>query len=356
MPLVPMRCILDHAAERGYGMPAFNITNLETLQGVLRAADATDSPVILQATRSARGYVGDIFLRHMLQASVATYPHLPIAMHLDHGSSPSDCEGAFAVGFSSVMMDGSLMEDGKTPSSYAYNVDVTARVVRNAHTRGISVEGEIGVLGSLETGSGDQEDGHGFEGTLGRDKLVTDPDEAASFVRDTGVDALAVAIGTSHGAYKFSRKPSGEILAMDALAEIHARLPNTHLVMHGASTVPMELQEKLNKFGGDIPQTYGVPMEEVEKGIRHGVRKVNIDTDIRMAMTAAIRRQFAEKPASFDIRGYLKPAVESVASLCRERYERFGCAGNGSRVRPVGLEEMAKRYAAGLVPMAGASE
>ncbi len=345
MPLVSMRNILDHAAENGYGMPAFNITNLETMNGVLRAADRTDSPVIIQATRSARAYAGDIFLKHMLAAALETYPELRVCLHLDHGSDPSACDRAMKLGFSSVMMDGSLEADGKTPADYEYNSTVTATVARSAHALGVSVEGEIGVLGSLETGAGDQEDGHGFEGTLDKDQLVTDPEEAATFVRDTGVDALAVAIGTSHGAYKFSRKPTGDTLAMDVLKRIHARLPSTHLVMHGASTVPQDLQDALNAYGGAIPQTFGVPLEEVETAIKYGVRKINIDTDIRMAVTAAIRRCFAERPESFDIRGYMKPAMDATEALCIERYERFGCAGNGSKITPIPLADMAKRYA-----------
>ena len=349
MPLVSMRNILDHASEYGYGLPAFNITNLETMHGVLRAADRTDSPVIIQATRSARRYAGDIFLKHMLAAALETYPHLHICMHLDHGSELSACEEAIGLGFSSVMMDGSLKADGKTPADYEYNSNVTARVVSAAHALGVSVEGEIGVLGSLETGSGDQEDGHGFEGTLERSLLVTDPEEAAKFVKDTDVDALAVAIGTSHGAYKFSRKPTGDTLAMDVLKRIHARLPSTHLVMHGASTVPQDLQEALNEFGGAIPQTFGVPLEEVETAIRHGVRKVNIDTDIRLAVTAAIRKCFVQRPESFDIRGFLKPAIDATEALCAERYEQFGCAGNGSKITAVSLLDMAKRYQDGAL-------
>ena len=345
--LVAMRTILDHAAERGYGMPAFNITNLETLQGVMQAAAATQSPVILQATRSARSYMGDVALKHLLHAALETWPDIPVAMHQDHGNSLATCQSAIDLGFSSVMMDGSLEEDGKTPASYDYNASVTAAAARAAHAVGVSVEGEIGCLGSLETGGGEAEDGHGFEGTLERDKLVTDPEEAARFVADTDVDALAVAIGTSHGAYKFSRKPTGDILAMETLKAIHARLPSTHLVMHGASTVPQELQDLINAYGGEIPQTFGVPLEEVEEGIRHGVRKVNIDTDIRMAVTGTIRKHFAEKPASFDIRGYMKPAVVATKELCIERFERFGCAGNGPRIAPISLADMAARYAAG---------
>lgn len=349
MPLVSLRTILDHAAEFDYGLPAFNITNMETMLGVMRAADATDSPVIVQATRSARKFAGDIVLSHLVRAALETWPHLPICMHQDHGNNLETCQQAIDLGFSSVMMDGSLEEDGKTPASYGYNRRVTAAVVSAAHAVGVSVEGEIGCLGSLETGSGDQEDGHGFEGTLDKSKLVTDPDEAASFVRETDVDALAVAIGTSHGAYKFSQAPTGDTLAMDALRRIHERLPSTHLVMHGASSVPRDLQDLINEFGGQIPQAFGVPLEEVEVGIRNGVRKVNIDTDIRMAFTAALRKHFAQNPSSFDIRGFMKPGIEATQRLCAERFERFGCAGNASKLEPVSLSDMAARYAEGLL-------
>ena len=349
MPLVSLRTILDHAAEHDYGLPAFNITNMETMLGVMQAADATDSPVILQATRSARKFTGDIVLSHLVKAALETWPHLPICMHQDHGNNLETCRQAIGLGFSSVMMDGSLEEDGKTPASYDYNARVTAAVVNTAHAVGVSVEGEIGCLGSLETGTGDQEDGHGFEGTLDKSKLVTDPDEAAAFVRETDVDALAVAIGTSHGAYKFSQAPTGDTLAMDALRRIHERLPSTHLVMHGASTVPRDLQDLINEFGGQIPQTFGVPLEEVEVGIRNGVRKINIDTDIRMAFTGALRMHFAQNPSSFDIRGFMKPGIEATQRLCAERFEHFGCAGNASKLKPVSLSEMAARYAEGLL-------
>ncbi|MEN8685790.1 class II fructose-bisphosphate aldolase [Marivita sp.] len=347
MMLVAMRTILDHAAERGYGVPAFNITNMETLQGVMTAAYNSDSPVILQATRSARAYMGDVMLRHMLNAVLETWPTVPVAMHQDHGNNFVTCQTAIDLGFSSVMMDGSLEEDGKTPASFDYNVRTTASVVGAAHAVGVSVEGELGVLGSLETGAAEPEDGHGFEGTLEKHNLVTDPADAARFVAETDVDALAIAIGTSHGAYKFSRKPTNEILAMETLKEIHRRLPSTHLVMHGASTVPQDLQDMINEFGGVIPQTFGVPLEEVELGIKYGVRKINIDTDIRMAMTGTIRRHFAEKPASFDIRGYLKTAAKATEALCRERYERFGSAGNGSKIPQITLADMAARYSSG---------
>lgn len=349
MALVSLRQILDHAAENDYGMPAFNITNMETMLGVMAAADRTDSPVILQATRSARKYAGDVVLRHLVKSAVELYPHIPVCMHQDHGNNLATCQSAIDLGFSSVMMDGSLEEDGTTPADYAYNVRVTRSVVDASHAVGVSVEGEIGCLGSLETGMGDQEDGHGFEGELDKEMLVTSPDEAAEFVADTNVDALAIAIGTSHGAYKFTRKPTGDILKMDVLKAIHERLPLTHLVMHGASTVPQELQDLINEYGGEIPQTYGVPLSEVEIGIRNGVRKVNIDTDIRMALTGTLRKYFAENPSSFDVRGYMKPAIEAIASLCTERFERFGCAGNGSKIAPITLSGMAARYADGAL-------
>ncbi len=349
MALVSLRQILDHAAENDYGMPAFNITNMETMLGVMAAADRTDSPVILQATRSARKYAGDVVLRHLVKSAVELYPHIPVCIHQDHGNNLATCQSAIDLGFSSVMMDGSLEEDGTTPADYAYNVRVTRSVVDASHVVGVSVEGEIGCLGSLETGMGDQEDGHGFEGELDKEMLVTSPDEAAEFVADTNVDALAIAIGTSHGAYKFTRKPTGDILKMDVLKAIHERLPLTHLVMHGASTVPQELQDLINEHGGEIPQTYGVPLSEVEIGIRNGVRKVNIDTDIRMALTGTLRKYFAENPSSFDVRGYMKPAIEAIASLCTERFERFGCAGNGSKIAPITLSGMASRYADGAL-------
>lgn len=349
MALVSLRQILDHAAENDYGMPAFNITNMETMLGVMAAADRTDSPVILQATRSARKYAGDVVLRHLVKSAVELYPHIPVCIHQDHGNNLATCQSAIDLGFSSVMMDGSLEEDGTTPADYAYNVRVTRSVVDASHAVGVSVEGEIGCLGSLETGMGDQEDGHGFEGELDKEMLVTSPDEAAEFVADTNVDALAIAIGTSHGAYKFTRKPTGDILKMDVLKAIHERLPLTHLVMHGASTVPQELQDLINEYGGEIPQTYGVPLSEVEIGIRNGVRKVNIDTDIRMALTGTLRKYFAENPSSFDVRGYMKPAIEAIASLCAERFERFGCAGNGSKIAPITLSGMAARYADGAL-------
>lgn len=348
MALISMRQLLDHAAENGYGMPAFNITNLETLQGVMEAADKTGSPVLLQASRTARKYMDDIFLKHMFAAAIERYPHLPICLHLDHGNELSTCLSAMEMGFSSVMMDGSLKADAKTPSDYDYNVEVTSSVVEQAHKRGVSVEGEIGVLGSLETGEGEKEDGHGFEGKLEADKLLTDPEEAAAFVAATHVDALAVAIGTSHGAYKFTRLPTGDILAMDVIEAIHARLPETHLVMHGASTIPADLQQLINDHGGEIPTTFGVPLSEVERGIKSGVRKINIDTDIRMAMTGSMRKVLVENAGNFDLRAILKPGRERTVKLCVERFEHFGCAGMADKIKPSPLNAMADRYTAGL--------
>lgn len=347
MALTTLRQMLDHAAEYGYGMPAFNITNLETLQAVMLAAHATQSPVILQASQSARRYMGDLFVKHMFAAAIEQYPQLPVCVHQDHGSSVAVCEAAMDLGFSSVMMDGSLLEDGRTPSNYEQNVAVTAATTELAHARGVSVEGEIGVLGSLETGAGEKEDGHGFEGTLERHELLTDSSQAAAFVAATNVDALAVAIGTSHGAYKFSRRPTGDILAMDTIEEIHAVLPSTHLVMHGASTIPDDLQQLVNEHGGNIPATFGVPLEEVERGIRSGVRKINIDTDIRMALTGSMRKYLQENPSSFDIRALNKPGIERIKTLCRERFERFGSAGQAERIRSISLADMASRYHAG---------
>ncbi len=348
MALITLRQLLDHAGEHGYGMPAFNITNLETLQAVMAAADKTNSPVLLQASRSARKYIDDILLKNLFLGAIERYPHLPICLHLDHGNELSTCASAMDLGFSSVMMDGSLMADAKTPSDFDYNAEVTSDVVELAHSRGISVEGEIGVLGSLETGEGEKEDGHGFEGKLDKEMLLTDPEEAERFVRATGIDALAVAVGTSHGAYKFSRRPSGDILAMDVIEKIHERLPNTHLVMHGASSVPEELQQLINAHGGFIPETFGVPLEEVERGIKSGVRKINIDTDIRMAMTGSIRKYLDENRSSFDVRAILSPGRERATALCVERNERFGCAGMADKIKPVSLSAMADRYAGGM--------
>lgn len=330
MPLMPMRPILDHAAEHGYGLPAFNITNLETLLAVMRAAERKDSPVIVQASQSARKYADDLLLVGMVKAAAERFPNVPLCLHQDHGSSPDVCRTAIDLGFTSVMMDGSLEADGKTPASYEYNVEVTARTVRMAHALGVSVEGEIGVLGSLETGGGEQEDGHGLEGTLSREELLTDPQQAVDFVGATGVDALAVAIGTSHGAYKFSRRPEGDLLAMDVIAAIHERLPNTHLVMHGASTVPEDLQDLINANGGKMSRTYGVPLEEVERSIAMGVRKINIDTDLRMALTGSAREYLRANQSSFDIRGMLKDGMARMEHLCAERFERFGSAGHGA--------------------------
>ena len=315
MALVPLRVILDHAAENEYGVAAFNVNNMEQIQAIMEAAQETDSPVIVQASRGARGYSQDAYLRHLMLAAVELYPHIPVVMHQDHGNNVDTCVSAMENGFTSVMMDGSLEADGKTPASYEYNVDVTKQVVDLAHAQGVSVEGELGCLGSLETGMGDQEDGHGAEGVLSREQLLTDPEEAEQFVASTGVDALAVAIGTSHGAYKFTNKPDGEVLAMDRIDAIHARLPNTHLVMHGSSSVPQELQDIINEFGGNMKQTYGVPVEEIQRGIRSGVRKINVDTDNRLAMTGAIRKVLTENKAEFDPRAYLKPAREAMKQV-----------------------------------------
>ena len=345
MALISLRQLLDHAAEHGYGMPAFNISNLESLQAVLQAAEKTSSPAIVQVSQSARKYAGDAFLRQIFVAAAEQFPKVPLCIHQDHGSSPAVCQSAMDIGCSSVMMDGSLLEDGKTPASYEHNLRVSAETVALAHARGVSVEGELGVLGSLETGAGEQEDGHGFEGTLSHDELLTDPDQAVDFVARTRVDALAVAIGTSHGAYKFSRKPTGDLLALDVVAAIHQRLPDTHLVMHGASTVPEVLQTLINDHGGAIPQTFGVPVEEIVRSIGNGVRKVNIDTDLRMAFTGAMRVYLAGHPASFDMRAMLKQATRQMEVLCMERYEQFGAAGKAASLTPIPLEQMAKRYA-----------
>lgn len=347
MALVPMRLLLDHAAENGYGIPAFNVNNMEQILSIMQAADETDSPVILQASRGARGYAGENFLRHLVLAAVETYPHLPVAMHQDHGNSPATCYSAIRNGFTSVMMDGSLEADAKTPASFEYNVNVTAEVVKVAHSVGASVEGELGCLGSLETGQGEAEDGHGFEGTLSKDQLLTDPDEAVEFVERTQVDALAVAIGTSHGAYKFTRKPTGEILAISRIAEIHDRLPNTHLVMHGSSSVPQEWLDMINANGGAIPETYGVPVEEIQKGIKSGVRKVNIDTDNRLAITAAIREAAMKDPKNFDPRHFLKPSIKYMQQVCSDRYQQFWAAGNGSKIKQIALDDFAAKYASG---------
>lgn len=347
MAIVPMRLMLDHAAENGYGIPAYNVNNMEQIQAIMQAAHEADSPVILQASRGARKYAGENFLRHLILAAVETYPHIPIAMHQDHGNSPATCYSAIRHGFTSVMMDGSLEADAKTPASYEYNVEVTRRVVEVAHAVGVSVEGELGCLGSLETGMGDQEDGHGAEGVLSHDQLLTDPDQAVDFVEQTQVDALAVAIGTSHGAYKFTRKPTGEILAISRIEEIHSRLPNTHLVMHGSSSVPEDLLAIINKYGGTIPETYGVPVEEIQKGIKCGVRKVNIDTDNRLAITAAVREALAQDTKEFDPRHFLKPSIKYMQKICSDRYQQFGCAGQGTKIKQMTLDDFAAKYAKG---------
>ena len=333
MALVPLRTLLDHAAENNYGVAAFNVNNMEQIQSIMEAADETDSPVIVQASRGARSYSQDAYLRHLMLAAVELYPHIPITMHQDHGNSVDTCSSAIENGFTSVMMDGSLQEDGKTPADFDYNVKVTTEVVQLAHPQGVSVEGELGCLGSLETGQGDQEDGHGAEGVLSRDQLLTDPEEAEQFVAATGVDALAVAIGTSHGAYKFTRQPDGDVLDMKRIEEIHQRLPNTHLVMHGSSSVPQHLQDIVNQFGGEIRQTWGVPVEEIQRGIQHGVRKINVDTDNRLAITGAVRKVLAEDPTKFDPRDYLKPAREAMKQVCVNRMTSFGQAGNASHIR-----------------------
>ena len=347
MALVSMRQLLDHAAENAYGIPAFNVNNMEQVQAIMQAAHECDSPVILQGSAGARKYAGEPFLRHLLEAAVETWPHIPVVMHQDHGGSPAVCQRSIRSDFTSVMMDGSLLEDMKTPAPYDYNVQATRRVVEMAHAVGVSVEGELGVLGSLETGEAGEEDGSGAEGKLSHDQLLTDPEQAADFVRETGVDALAIAIGTSHGAYKFSRKPTGDILAIDRIRAIHARIPGTHLVMHGSSSVPQEWLDVIRQHGGQIKETYGVPVEEIQEGIRHGVRKINIDTDIRLAMTGAIRRYLAENPSMFDPRDYLKPAREAARKICRQRYVEFGCEGQAGTIKAQTLVQVAQRYAKG---------
>jgi fructose-bisphosphate aldolase class II len=340
-----MRLLLDHAAENDYGLAAFNVNNMEQIQAIMEAARETDSPVIVQASRGARSYSQDNYLRHLMLAAAELYPELPIAMHQDHGNSPATCKSAIENGFTSVMMDGSLKEDGKSPADFDYNVRVTKEVCELAHAKGVSVEGELGCLGSLESGHGEKEDGHGAEGVLSHDQLLTDPDEAERFVAETGVDALAVAIGTSHGAYKFTKKPTGEVLAMDRIEEIHRRLPNCHLVMHGSSSVPQDLQDVINKFGGKLKQTWGVPVEEIQRGIKHGVRKVNVDTDNRLAITGAIRKVFAESPEKFDPRDYLKPARDAMKKVCIARMTAFGQAGWARKIKPVSCEKFRSYYA-----------
>jgi len=347
MPLVSMRQLLDHAAENGYGLPAFNVNNLEQVQAIMAAAAETDSPVIMQASAGARKYAGEAFLRHLIEAAVESYPDIPVVMHQDHGQSPAVCLGAMRLGFSSVMMDGSLQEDGKSIADYEYNKNVTRSVVDMAHAIGVTVEGELGCLGSLETMRGDKEDGHGTEAAMTREQLLTDPEQAADFVKKTQLDALAIAIGTSHGAYKFTRKPTGDILAIDRIKEIHRRIPNTHLVMHGSSSVPQDLLAEIRKYGGALKETYGVPVEEIQEAIKHGVRKINIDTDIRLAMTGAIRKYMAENPEKFDPRDYLKPAREAARKICRERYLQFGCEGQAAKIAAQPLTQIARRYAQG---------
>lgn len=344
MALVSMRQLLDHAAENSYGIPSYNVNNLEQMRAIMQAADASDSPVIVQASAGARKYAGSNFLKHMILAAIEEFPHIPVCMHLDHGNSASTCQRAIAMGFSSVMMDGSLGEDSKTPTSYDYNVEVTQRTVEMAHACGVSVEGELGCLGSLETGEAGEEDGVGAVGKLTLEQMLTDPDEAADFVAKTKVDALAIACGTSHGAYKFTRPPTGDILAIDRIREIHSKIPNTHLVMHGSSSVPQDWLAVINEFGGAIPETYGVPVEQIVEGIKHGVRKVNIDTDLRLASTGAVRRFLAENPSEFDPRKFLAVTINAMQTLCQARYEAFGAAGNASKIRPVGLEAMADMY------------
>ena len=347
MPLVSLRQLLDHAAEHSYGLPAFNVNNLEQVQAIMMAADEVGAPVIMQASAGARKYAGEAFLRHLISAAIEEYPHIPVVMHQDHGQSPAVCMAAIKSGFTSVMMDGSLEADGKSVASYDYNVAVSQELVKFSHSIGITVEAELGVLGSLETMMGDKEDGHGADGAMTREQLLTDVEQAADFVRATQCDALAIAIGTSHGAYKFTKKPTGDILAITRIKEINQRIPNTHLVMHGSSSVPQELLAEIRAFGGDMKETYGVPVEEIQEGIKHGVRKINIDTDIRLAMTAAIRRYMFENPGKFDPRDYLKPAREAAKTICVARYTAFGCAGQAAKIKPMALEKMAERYRAG---------
>ncbi len=345
--LISMRQLLDHAAENGYGMPAFNVNNMEQVHAIMQAADETNSPVIMQGSAGARSYAGEPFLRHLISAAVEMYPHIPVVMHQDHGSEPAICLRSIQSGFTSVMMDGSLMADCKTPSTFEYNVDVTRTVVEMAHAGGVSVEGELGCLGSLETGEMGEEDGHGAEGKLDLDMLLTDPEEAATFVKATGVDALAIAIGTSHGAYKFTQEPTGEVLRIDRIKEINARIPDTHLVMHGSSSVPQDWLKIINDFGGDMGQTYGVPVPEIVEGIRSGVRKVNIDTDLRMASTGSVRRHLQENASNFDPRKFLKEATNGMKEICKNRYQEFGCEGMADKIKPVSLEVMFGRYGAG---------
>ena len=347
MPLVSMRQLLDHAAEQRYGIPAFNVNNLEQVQAVMMAAQEVGAPVILQASAGARKYAGEAFIKHLILAAIEQYPQVPLVMHQDHGQSPDVCKGAIDLGFSSVMMDGSLEADGKSIASYDYNVDVTRKVVDMAHAIGVTVEGELGCLGSLETMKGDKEDGHGTDSTMTREQLLTDPEQAADFVKRTQLDALAIAIGTSHGAYKFTRKPTGDILAIDRIKEIHRRLPNTHLVMHGSSSVPQDLLETIRKYGGNMKETYGVPGSEIQEAIKVGVRKINIDNDVRLATTAACRKFLAENPEKFDAREWLKPAREAAKAICKQRYLEFGCEGQAGKIKPQALSQVAQRYAKG---------
>jgi len=344
MALISLRQLLDHAAENSYGMPAFNVNNMEQVHAIMQAADEVDSPVIMQGSAGARGYAGESFLRHLISAAVEQYPHIPVVMHQDHGAEPAVCLRSIQSGFSSVMMDGSLMADAKTPASYEYNVETTKKVCDMAHAGGVSVEGELGCLGSLETGEAGEEDGSGAEGILTMDQMLTDPEEAADFVAKTGVDALAIAIGTSHGAYKFTKPPTGDILAIDRVKEIHSRLPNTHLVMHGSSSVPQEWLTVINEFGGDIGETYGVPVEEIVEGIKHGVRKVNIDTDLRLSSTGAVRKFLSENPSNFDPRKFLKASTAAMQEVCKARFEAFGSAGNASKIKARSLESMISYY------------
>jgi fructose-bisphosphate aldolase, class II len=347
MPLVSMRQLLDHAAEHRYGIPAFNVNNLEQVQAVMAAAHEVGAPVILQASAGARKYAGEAFIKHLILAALEAYPKVPLVMHQDHGQTPDICQGAINLGFSSVMIDGSLQADGKTIASYDYNIEVTRKVVDMAHAQGVTVEGELGCLGSLETMKGDKEDGHGTDATMTREQLLTDPEQAADFVKRTQLDALAIAIGTSHGAYKFTRKPTGDILAISRIKEIHARIPNTHLVMHGSSSVPQDLLEQIRKYGGQMKETYGVPVSEIQEGIKHGVRKINIDTDIRLAMTGAVRQFLAQNPDKFDAREWLKPAREAALSICKQRYLEFGCEGQAAKIKPLGLADVARQYSSG---------
>jgi fructose-bisphosphate aldolase class II len=347
MALISLRQLLDHAAENSYGVPAFNVNNLEQTRAIMEAADETNSPVIMQASAGARKYAGAPFLRHLMEAAIEEFPHIPLVIHQDHGMSAAICQRSIQQGFSSVMMDGSLGEDGKTPMDYDYNVAVTRRVVEMSHACGVSVEGELGCLGSLETGEAGDEDGSGAEGVLSHDQLLTDPEEAADFVSATGVDALAIACGTSHGAYKFSRPPTGDILAIDRIIEIHKRIPNTHLVMHGSSSVPQEWLAVINEFGGEIPETYGVPVEQIQQGIVHGVRKINVDTDLRLASTGAVRRFLAQNPKAFDPRAFLSETTKAMKEICTARYTAFGSAGQASSINVKSLDAMHLAYASG---------